>query len=57
MCDLCNGTHVTYKFTNYSVLAISCPVCGPISQEEHRARMDSVKECIKRFKEEMAHVK
>lgn len=50
MCELCKGTHVAYEFTSFSMVAITCPVCGPISDEDHQARLANVRERIEQNK-------
>lgn len=47
MCNLCNGTHVVLQELTYGVEYNTCPVCGPISEEQRQAERQKLLNRIK----------
>ncbi|WLR57771.1 hypothetical protein LC048_21075 [Mesobacillus subterraneus] len=41
MCELCNGTHVVHIESPGVALVTNCPECGPMPEEQWRAKMDA----------------
>ncbi len=41
MCELCNGIHVVHIESPGVALVTNCPECGPMPEEQRKAKMDA----------------